>query len=325
MPSRRATLSALAAALAGGCLGPATDPEPGPAVTDDRSPTDYTHTGAPRGSEDCSGGFHVSADPFDPAADLPLRLDDAARSLVGDAVQTGAAEAAVYADTPPVADGVYVAVDEAFYETAVREVDRTQVPALVTNVEWERGQTAPEDAEVVAFADLPAADRFALRYGIYGGAEGGEEHGHPSESLSLREVPLPYPDGTADSAFAGDGETWVRWDDRTYRVWTDGETTTSRHRFRLEVTRVAADADAFRSHVADEYLLTLTGLSADERSVLDAAAAGTYEECEPASAGLAALREKLNDADRLPQPMHDAWYVAHDEQRYALTLTRWVH
>lgn len=328
VPTRRRLLATLGAAAGAGCLGPAggsgPTEQPPRESSPDGSPTDYTHTGEPRGSDGCTAGFDVVAEPVDPADDLTIRLGDRARSLLAEADARGAAEATLYADSPPVDDGVFVEHDGAFYETTVRRVDNTDVPAVVTNLEWERGQRAPDDAAVVAYADLPAADRAALRYGVYGGPYEREQRGHPTESLTLREVPLPYPQGTDESALAGDGETWVRWDGRTYGVWTEGETTT-RHRFRLTVTEVAGTAEAFRAFVVEAYLLELSGLAEPERAILRAAVEDRYDECTPASEGLAALRDRLPEDARFPPPQYDAWYVAFEGDRYALSIVRWVH
>lgn len=310
--------------LATGCLDSAGDPGATGGRDEERSPTDYTHTGGPRSPEGCTAGFDVTARPLDPTEGLTLRLDDPERSLVADAVETGGAEASRYADTPPVDGGAYVEHERRYYETAARRVDSTEVPAVVTNVEWEKGQQAPDGADVIAFADLSSADREALRFAVYGGPLSREHEGHPKEGLSVREAPVPYPDGTHDSALVGDGERWVRWDDRTYRVWTGEETTKTRYRFRIEVTEVAEDADAFRSFVAEEHLLELAGLSKGERKVLRDATGGTYEACE-ADSGVASLQERLSEDDQLPPPRNTGWYVQFEGTRYVLKIYRWVH
>lgn len=328
MPSRRTVLATVGSLVGSGCLGPAGGPGPTDAPARnarDGSPTDDEHTGGPRSADGCTAGYHVTAEPFDPARDLTVRLDDPERALVGDAVEEGPVAVDLYAGSPPLDDDAYVEYDGTYYETATSQVDTTEIPAVVTNVEWEKGQEAPDGSDVVAFDDLPESDREALRFAVYGGRFDRERHGHPREGLSVREAPIPYPSGTGDSVLVGDGERWVRWNDRTYRVWTAGETTTTRNRFHVEVTAVAGDADAFREHVAEHHLLELADLSSAGREVLREATEGTYEECEPASEGLAALQSRLPEDDRLPPPRNDAWYVAFEGERHELHVHQWVH
>lgn len=327
MPSRRTVIAAAGTLVGAGCIGTPDAPRPNddpPVDSPERSPTDYDHTGEPPGTDGCTGGYTVSAERFDPASNLTIRLDDAARSLVATAVETGAAEVELYADSPPVDDGVYVERDGAYYETSVKQVDSTEVPAVVTNVEWEKGQAAPDDATAVGFDDLPAVDRAALRYAVYGEPLNRENEGHPKEGFSRREMPVPYPGGTDGSTLVGDAETWVRWNDRTYHVWTGGETSQTRNRFRIEVAD-RGDATAFREHVADEYLVDLSGLSDAEREILRTATGGTHEECGQASDALEALLNRLPDDRRLPEPANDGWYVSYEDSRYLLNVYRWVH
>ena len=76
------------------------------------------------------------------------------------------------------------------------------------DVYWENGQTAPAEATVVGFKDLPATDRQALRIAAVGPEDGGREDGEggdglPQETLSVGEFPAPYPDGGTDSQLIG--------------------------------------------------------------------------------------------------------------------------
>jgi hypothetical protein len=305
MSTRRSLLASAGAALLAGCLSTPGGPRDG---TDD----------------DCVSGFTVSARSFDPAADLPLTPSDGERQLLDRVVAEGTHEFETYGGDPPVRDGVYVEHDGAFYRTRVQRVEETAVPARVMNIEWKQGRTPPGDATVVAFSDLPASDRRALRYAVDGPEYGGRD-GRPSEGMRWTDAPLPYPDGVDDSRLVGT-ETWVRFDGRAYRVWGDGEeTTTTRYAFRYEVEQVADDPAAFRDHVADAYLVELDDLDGPERDVVGAAVEDSYQECEPASEGLTGLRERLPGGRELPHPNDGAWFVAFDGGRYELSVTNWVH
>ena len=154
---------------------------------------------------------------------------------------------------------------------------------------------------------------------------GSERRELPSESLSVREFPAPFPDGGDDSRLVG-GVAWVRWRDRTFRVETaaDSETTQKRRTFRYTLERVAADAGEFRRRIADRYLVRLDDLPEDQRAVVERARDGGYEECKPQSKALADLRRRLPDSGRLPEPHGDSWYVELDGRRFRLELAEWV-
>lgn len=327
MPSRRALLVGGAALLASGCIGSDRDAgadgrrsdDESPESTDDRPVTSETPT--------CIRGFYVSADPFDPPEDLPADFTMAPeplRELVREVVENEVLEIATYGEEP-LQDGLHLRREGVFYRLSVELTDGTGVPARRTNLEWEAGQTAPDGADVVAFEDLPGADRRALELLVYG-TEYSRPYQHPREGLSAHDVPAPYPGGTDGSQLVGAGTTWVRWDDRVYRVEVTTESTTvTRRAYRLAVSEVAADEAAFRQQVVDRYLVALDDLPDGERDVLSTATEGTYEECEPASDALDGLRERLSAHEQLPPWYEDSWFVAFDGDRYALAITNWVH
>lgn len=265
------------------------------------------------------------ADPFDPAEELPVGLTDAQRSLVAAAVDDGETEVTTYAGTPPVRSGVFVEHDDAFYRVEATETAATAVPARLTDVEWENGVTPPDDATVVSYDDLPATDRRALEYAVYGPEYGRERAGHPTEGLHIRDSPVPYPDGAADSRLAGAGETWVRWNGRAYRVRVGGETTATRHTYRVALARVADAPAGFREHVAAGYLVRLDDLPDAEREIVEAAVGDGYEECEPASAALQSFRNRLPENGTLPHPRNASWLLAYEGDRYEFRVTNWVY
>lgn len=317
----RRTLLAQATTLLGagalaGCLGgpsgPGTDDEP-----PDGTPDDHT--------DDCTSGFSVTADAFAPTEDLLLALEGPEQALVEDALAEGPVTVERYSAQDPLPDGAYVERDGAYHELSVAEGETTEIPAVLLDVAWEDGQTAPADATAVQFADLPAVDREALGYALDGDSFGGESEGHPSESLSIQQFPAPYPDGTDDSALVGAGETWVRRDGRTYSVTADGRTTTDRHEFEVDLEMVAETDEAFRTHVDERYRVSLEDRSEPAKDVVRQAAADGYQECDPASDGLAELRDRLPQDRLLPHPENNAWYVTLDGEGYALTILNWLH
>lgn len=331
MPSRRHVLVSAAALASTGCLG-----SQSPATATDRSgagsesPSGSTPNGAPteqRPIDDCQSGVTVSTDAFAPVEQVVTVVDDPARPLVDDAVGDGSdggtATVSTYGQSP-IADGVFVRFGGAFYRCRHSQVGRESVPARKLAVRWEAGQDAPTDASPVSYAALPESDRRALRLAVFGPAYERDLDRHPRRGLSVRAFPAPYPDGTADSRLVAAGESWVEWRDRVYHVRLGDETETERRTYRYEFERVGDSAEAFRSFVADEYLVSLDGLGSAEREIVESAIDERYEECEPGSAALERFRERLTAAPELPRPRDGEWYVSYDRDRYLLTISGWV-
>lgn len=273
----------------------------------------------PKDSDDCHSGFDVYGEAFDPATDLVFEPEEEGRAIVAEAVETGRVERTTYGQES-LRDGVFVEHDEAFYETSVSTAAVESVAAYRLNVEWERDQSAPGDATVVDFADLPKADREVLDLAIYGSDE---RTRHPQQSLSVNDFPAPYPDGGDASTLVGGEVTWVRWNDRTYRVEVGGSATKDRRTFRYEVERVAASPEEFRTVVASRYRVDLAELSSDEEAIVREALDDSYEECSPASDGLEGLRNRLSDEPGLPFPV-EGWYVRFDGEDYRFAIDEWV-
>lgn len=322
--TRRKVLAAGGILFAAGCLETdSSTPEGGENGRDEavtQSESDQPSTG----TEDCQSGITVSTYPYEPVSDLPVSLDERERSIVSVAVDEGTADYTTYKSEPLRSD-VIVRHDGAFYRTDF-SLSTEPVPAYTMDLYWEDGQTAPEDGEVVAFADLPESDQTTIEAAALGPEEEGEGDGLPQSTLSIQEYPAPYPDNGTDSRLIG-SRTWVRWRDHTMRIDVAGESesTTDRRTFEYRLERVAEDEAAFREFVSDRYVVALDDLSPSQRSLLTQAIEDRYEECRPPSTALAELRDRLTEADPLPHPNDDSWYVAFEGERYRLRTTEWVH
>lgn len=316
--SRRYVLAAAGTLLTGGCL----EAGPSPPAGDDN---ESTREGSETGTETCTSGITLSAEPYDPPTDLPVGLDEVEEPIVETAVTEESADFVTYGSEPLRAD-VFVRHDGRFYRTDYTVTATETVPAYTMDLFWEEGQTAPDDATVVPFADLPAADQTALEAAAIGPETEGEGDGLPQRTLSIQQYPAPYPDDGANSRLVG-GRTWIRWRDRTMRVDVadSADGTKERRTLTYTLTAVATGEEEFREFVADEYLVTLADLPSEERSILTAAIEDNYQECAPASSALSGIQERLPADDRLPHPHDDAWYVAFDGERYRVRSTKWVH
>lgn len=317
MPSsRRTVLVALAAGVAG-CTGLSDD---GPGESASPSPPTGTDADRPSPGPDdgCTGGYDLRAAPFDPAEGLVADLTPDAREVLAAAVADDGTTETTYRG-PSLDRDVYVVYDERYYRTDfTRSIE--EVTAFLLDASWESGRTAPDDATVVEYGTLPAVDRRALDLGLFPE----DERGHPTEGLTVREFPAPYPGGADESRLVGAGTVWVRREGRDYRVEVDGRTTAERRTYEYAVERVAGDAAGFRRAIADRYLVVLDDQSRAVREIVETAIDDSYEECTPPSDDLRTLLDELPEDERLPSPA-DGWYVAYEDTRYELTANQWVH
>ncbi|MFC7021390.1 MULTISPECIES: hypothetical protein [Haloarcula] len=328
MPHRRALLATVASAVGAGCVAPAgRDTETSPAPPPESEPSEtagltdtHTHTETP----DCDEGVNVSAERFDPVEQLPLSLEGDRLALVERAVEDGTTTVESYTHRPPVPSGAFVAHRGRYYRLDATTTNTTAVTALVLNVEWQKGQSPPDDATTVQFGALPQVDQRALDTLVFGaGSERRDEL--PAQGLSVRKSPVPYPDGLENSRFAGTGDVlWVRWRDRWFRVWSGGRPSTERFTHEVGATAVAPDRDAFGTLVREQYRIPGERFSAAERDVLRAARADQYRECVPVSRPLTSLRETLTDDARLPPPFEYSWLVGLEGDSYLVETLEWV-
>jgi hypothetical protein len=319
MPSRRHVLAVASSLLATGCLN---TPDTGGQT--DEQPTDMAERTAT--TADCQEGYDARADPFDPT-DVLTELDATGRELLATAVNDGGAEHTTYGQAL-LRQGSYVEHDGAYYRVSRSTVATESVPAYPLDVHWEDGQTAPTDAEPVAFDDLSTQDQRVLKMVVPGpwSDGGGEERaGHPTNSLSVEDAPAPYPSGTEQSVLLDSGTTWVRWNDRTYRVRIDAtaEETTERHTYRYTVEEVATSNSGFESALVDRYRIDLTDVPDAQRSILQQAVTDGYDECVPPSTPLKSLMERLPEDQHLPQDTK-TWLVRFEGQDYELSVLQWV-
>jgi len=292
---RRGALSIAASLFAGGCLGGI-------------------------GNDGCTNGVYVDAEPFDLVPALEERIRDQERTVGAETVENDGTRRTTYAEVP-FRDPTLFPHGGTFYRISRETVESATVPAFALGAEWDEGQSAPAGTAVVAFADLPENDRRAFEL-----AMPGERNGQFPEGFSVGEYPAPYPDGGEGSRLIGT-TTWVEWRDRTIRVEVAGEQTgtTERVTYAFAAERVADDAAGFRAFLAETYLVDLSGAPEAQLEILRSARGeGSYEECLPASDGLAALRDRLDEEEKLPEPYSNDWYVAFAGERSRLSVSEWV-
>lgn len=325
METRRSLLAVAVPLLVGGCTAdtPATNrSSTSPPKTTEHSPSPTDQPSTP----DCMRGYTVSLSSFTPAEQLATSLRPVRQRLFERIVT----EDGVMLQTsggPPIRTGRYVANDGAYYRVDLEHLGTEEIPARRADLSWEKGQEAPKDETVVAYPDLPEVDQSALDYLILGPEYWRE--GLPTQGMTRRDSPAPYPQGTADSSLVGAGTMWIEWDGRVYEVTiTTEEMTLPRRTYDYTATRVADSADTFQAYVADRYLTPLDDLSSEEKSVLEAAAEagedGRYEDCNEPSTGYKKLKRRMENVSDLPESHSGHWYISYEGERYLLEIGGWV-
>lgn len=317
-PTRRAVLTGLAAGVSG-CTALPGNRINSPAGV--QSPS-RTRDGKTPSENNCTAGYDVFLAPFAPTTDLPITLDrEAERELVAAAVDEGSTTYETYAQAPLNVGGV-VERDGSYYRLSVTQTGRKEIEAYLFDLSWEKGRTASSGATVYDYEQLPRIDREALERLV---SPEGEER-RPTQGLTVRESPVPYPNGGDSSRLLPEDTAWVRWNDREYRISTGEQTTTNLRTFECGVNQIADDAPGLREWAATEYLVALSELSDAQRRLLEQASddGDSYQECTPASDALAGIRSQLPDDRRLPQPA-EGWYIADGERKFRLEISRWVY
>ena len=268
-------------------------------------------------SGSCDSGVNVELHQFDPFAELGGRVVRRQRRIAAEAIEGDDPRVTVYR-AAPFTEPTLVPHDGAVYRVGQSTVDSVDVPAFAFSVDWHLEQKTAAGTEGVRFEALPENDRRAFLI------VAPPPDGHPPEGFEVNEFPAPYPDDGDDSVLVG-GTSWVEWEGKTVRVEVADERTGTVQRITYDIAaeRVAADEAAFRSHLAEEYLVDLSDAPEPQLEVLREARGDVYGACEPRSDTPAALRERLAEEPTLPEPYPDDWYVAFDGERSRLSLTEW--
>lgn len=176
------------------------------------------------------------------------------RQLIQQAIENGSATAQrfggrVKSDCPVAHEGRYYEFNATIIKQAAKSVD--------FNID--ANATAPAN-EAVAFANLSANDREVFGEAVEPG-EGvqGDQGGLYTEPERNRSVLLS-------------GEySAVRYRGETYAVAIEETESTTTNTWRYTATLLANNSTEYASHIREEYLFTLSGLSPEERTVVEKA------------------------------------------------------
>jgi len=211
-----------------------------------------------------------------------------------------------------VSDGDTVVLDGRVYEVSATPVGSETVTTYDLRIDFDPEDTTP-DRGAIEYADLPKPDRERLDSFVSGDHPTGEGY----------DVGIAY--GTVDdvdgeSVFVPDQQydILVHGDER-YRVSVAANTET-RTRYRYEVEEIAASVDEYADRVRERYAFALTGLSEDERAVVEEAIGGGYFEDGDAFQSVAD-RFRAHDGIHVSESF-GTWLAEYEGAEY-LTYIEW--
>lgn len=249
---------------------------------------------------------------IEPGSAPHVRTDRPPRAVVNASVANGSTT--VTAVEPPVAEGLPVAADGAYYDLTWTVVDER--PASIVPIGIDYNASAPSGT-AIAYGELPRVDREALAAllpqrgpartdGIDAGFEAVYTAAETDESVL---VPAQRYDV-------------VVYEGERYPIEVEPTRETTLSTYRYEATRVADDAGTYASHLRERYTFALSNLTDAERSVVGAAVAnGTYYAESDDDAGFASVLERFRDREAIAEDgASGLWLVRYEGERYLARL-----
>jgi hypothetical protein len=277
------------------------------------------------GGGNCSFGFELTMTPVTdgdlleetltgPSRDRP---DDWGR-IVSTAVERGEARYTTI-HAAPVRDGDRIEYEGRYYRFSREAVATEEVEAYVFAAEYDSDRDPPSGATVVAYEDLPEADRAALGE-LFSDRKGRIED---VQGFSIGGSHVVYPDDTeADSVLVAEGTTWVRYDGAAIEVRVDGTEQVEQVTYRLAVEELATDREAYLEYVRETFVVDLGDPPAEEHEVLARAVeAGEdgVQLCEPEGAERAVV-ERLEGIPESRTPRDRTWFLEYEGDVYLTEL-----
>lgn len=226
----------------------------------------------------CSAPGSISMDPvtdgelaerasrsFDRLDHGPDAGDDPEARMLREAIENGSAT--IDSANAPVREGLPFEHEGAYYDVSYAVVDEWTVTSVSLRVDY---NASDPEGERIAYADLPAADRRALD-ALLPPREGRQVEGYDLGAATR------YDDAELErSVLVSDRSAVVVYEGEPYPVRLDGTSEMTVETYRYTATTVADSPGEYAADLTDEYRFTLSGLSEEERAVVDAAVEDGY-------------------------------------------------
>lgn len=219
---------------------------------------------------------------------------------------------------PRLRNGTYASVNGSYYLFTYRTTDERRLDGYDFDIEYDSQTTPGAGADVVAYDDLPAADRRAF------------DHLHPDRNISgVRSFSggrdYAYPNATAESSslFLDRESVWVGYEGRAYEITVEGEAAVLETDRRYTATEVAATEDAWQEYVVDTHVRNLTLETAGQREVVETAITDEYRNCTQTPTGdFGAVVDRLTTDET--ETIYGDEYVRYNGTYYRVELAHAV-
>lgn len=227
--------------------------------------------------------------------------------IIREAIEAGsttrnASRSFVHADRPFQYDGAYYNVS---YEVI------GQVPGYAGGVRIDYNTSAAAGT-AIAFADLPAVDQRRLAPLFE------DQYRDDGEGFDIG-IPVSYTEAEADESVLVPDQEYdvVVYEGESYRIGTDDVRQRSLDTYRYEATKLADSDRELATLITDRYAFTLSGLSSDERDVVDSALDDTYRAESSDDEAFAGVVDQFRAHEAVRADSYSGeWIVVYDGQRY---------
>lgn len=244
-------------------------------------------------------------------ATLPEEGPTRDRAVVVRAVENGSTTA--QSRGPLVEPGLPFAHDGGYYNVSWTALDREPGATVEVAIDYD-GNASGNDT--VAYADLPARDRATVDSLLPPRTD------RRSEGYDFGVV-ATYNETERDRSVLLSGEYGaVRYDGTTYRIDVEDPETVTVTTYRYTATEVAASPTEYAGHLRERYLFTLSGLSENERAVVEEAIEDTYYADTDSDEAFRSVLETVRQHEAIQQNEYrGTWLVRYEGDVYLVDLS----
>ncbi|MFC7115204.1 hypothetical protein ACFQH2_09925 [Natronoarchaeum sp. GCM10025703] len=206
-----------------------------------------------------------------------------------------------------------VRYEDTFYEVSESPIDSGEVTVYEVQIDFDPADSTPERGEI-EYDDLPEADRQRLDPIV------SRESAPNTDGYDLGVGYGTAEEVEGESVFVPEQQYDILvYDENRYRVAVDSRTATQ-DEYRYEVNEVASGVEPFADQVREQYLFTLSGLSEDERAVVEEAIdEGYFSDDED----FQSVSERIREHEGIREDgFYGTWLLEYEGTEY-LTYMEW--
>lgn len=214
---------------------------------------------------------------------------------------------------PPVESGLPFAHGGRYYNLSWTVTDREEATAVDVAIDYNGSATS---GEAVAYESLTARDRAVLEQLLPPRTD------HRTDGYDFG-VGATYTRTQANRSVLLDGEhDAVGYEGETYPVEVDDSRTVTVRTYRYTATVVANSSSEYAEQLREEHLFTLSGLSQDERQVVEEAIDDRYYAEDTDDVAFRSVLERFRGHEAIAEDEYEGlWVVGYDGEVYVAELS----